>query len=72
MNKRGNMARRTALLKKHGLMLRLSDQERGEVKRAAEIETQRRGEIVAEAVLAREILMPRVREIVATAEKAAA
>lgn len=53
-------------------MLRLSDQERGEVKRAAEIETQRRGEIVAEAVLAREILMPRVREIVATAEKAAA
>jgi uncharacterized protein (DUF1778 family) len=66
------MARRSALLKKHGLMLRLSDQEREEVRRAAHLETQRRGEIVPEAVLAREILMPAVRQILADAEKVAA
>lgn len=59
-----------AVVKKHQVQVRLSDQDAADLGRAAKQETKRRGELVGEATLLRELAMPRVREILA-AEQAA-
>lgn len=57
-------------VKNKTLMVRLRGQDMADVERAAKLETQRRGEIVGESTLLRELAMPRVREIVAAAAQA--
>jgi hypothetical protein len=59
------MAGRRALIKKHAVMLRLNDQDAADLKRAAALESTRRGEIVPESVLLRDLAMPKVRELLA-------
>lgn len=54
-----------SLVKKKRLLVRLTSQEASEVERAARLESRRRGEIVGESTLLRELAMPRVREIIA-------
>jgi len=54
-----------SLVKKKRLLVRVTSQEASEVERAARIESRRRGEIVGESTLLRELAMPRVREIIA-------
>jgi hypothetical protein len=61
-----------ALVKKHAVQVRLSDRDAADLAKAARVETKRRGEIVGDATLLRELAMPRVRELLTEAEKAAA
>ncbi len=53
------------LVKTKELKLRLTAQEASDLERAARIESRRRGELVGESTLLRELAMPRVRKIVA-------
>jgi len=61
-----------AIVKKHAVQVRLSDQDAADLARAARIEARKRGELVGDATLLRELAMPRVREILAAAESVAA
>jgi len=58
------------LVKKNSLFVRLNDQDAADVKKAAAIESRRRGEIVGEATLVRELAMPLIRDIVAKVQAA--
>jgi hypothetical protein len=53
------------LVKKKELKLRLTAQDAADLEKAARIESRRRGEIVGESTLLRELGMPRVRELLA-------
>ncbi len=53
------------LVKTKELKLRLSSQDAADLQKAARIESRRRGEIVGESTLLRELGMPRVRELLA-------
>lgn len=59
------------LVKSKELKVRLSPQDATELERAARAESRRRGELVGESTLLRELAMPHIRKIVA-AEQAAA
>lgn len=61
-----------ALVKKHAVQVRLSDQDAADLARAARLETRKRGELIGEATLLREFAMPRVREVLAAAQEASA
>jgi len=52
-------------VKKERLTVRLSSQDAGDLEKAARLESTRRGEIVEQSQLLRELAMPRVREIIA-------
>lgn len=60
------------LVKKKELKLRLTTQDAADLEKAARLESQRRGEIVGESTLLRELAMPRVRELLADAQQAVA
>jgi hypothetical protein len=60
------------LVKKKRLLVRLSPQDAADVDRAARLESRRRGEVVGESTLLRELAMPKVRELLATAGQEAA
>lgn len=55
------------LVKTKELKIRLTSQEAADLERAARIESRRRGEIVGESTLLRELAMPRVRKLLADA-----
>ena len=52
-----------SLVKKRVANVRLSQQQAVDLERAAKLESARRGEIIGESTLLRELAMPRVREI---------
>lgn len=55
------------LVKTKELKVRLTAQEASDLERAARIEGRRRGELVGESTLLRELAMPRVRKLLAEA-----
>jgi hypothetical protein len=61
-----------SLVKKQRIAIRLSRQEAADLEQAAKLESQRRGEIVGEGTLMRELAMPLVRERLATKPQEAA
>lgn len=52
-----------SLVKKQRLLVRLTEQDAADLERAARLESRRRGELVGESTLLRELAMPRVREV---------
>lgn len=60
------------LVKSKELKMRLTPQDAADLERAAKVESRKRGELVGESTLLRELAMPHVRQIVADAEQAAA
>lgn len=56
------------LVKTKELKLRLTPQEAADLERAARLESRRRGELVGDSTLLRELAMPRVRKILAEAQ----
>lgn len=61
-----------SVFKEKRLTVRFSALELADLKRAARIETKLRQERVEESTLVRELAMPRIREILAEADKKAA
>lgn len=57
-----------SLVKRTAVRVRLTDQETRDLKQAAQRESVRRGEIVGNSTLLRELAMERVREIVGSPE----
>jgi len=57
------MGRAKSLVKKKVLMVRLNPEDAQALERAAQLESERRREIVGESTLLREFAMPRVREL---------
>jgi hypothetical protein len=55
------------LVKNKELKIRLSSQDAADLEKAARMESRRRGEIVGDSTLLRELAMPRVRELLAAA-----
>lgn len=60
-----------ALVKKHKVQVSLNAEDAEALARAARLETGRRREQVGEATLLRELAMPRIRELLQQAQKAA-
>ena len=61
---------KNALAKTRTVGVRLSEQDFADLTKAAEQESQRRRELVHEAVLLRELALPRVRELLAQTQAA--
>lgn len=65
------MAGVRSLVKKRRLLVRLTAQDADDLEKAARLESQRRGEIVGESTLLREVAMPAVRDLLASVKVAA-
>lgn len=50
-------------VKSNEMKVRLTDQDAADLEKAARLETARRGELVGESTLLREVAMPRIRQI---------
>lgn len=61
-----------SLIKKNRLVIRLTAVDAVDLGRAARLESKRRGEVVGESTLLRELAMPKVRELLASASQEAA